>query len=133
MIAFYAQIKLVHIIVALLSGTVFAVRGGCVLAGARWPLAAPVRWASYAIDTTLLTAALMLLTILPRGVFANGWLAVKVGLIVTYVVLGTLAMKRARSPRARRWCYAAALVAFVAIYSTARAHSPLGVYTWWFD
>jgi uncharacterized membrane protein SirB2 len=132
MIAFYAQIKLVHIFVALLSGTVFAVRGGCVLAGARWPLATPVRWASYAIDTTLLTAALMLLTILPRGLFANGWLAVKVGLIVTYVVLATLAMKRARTPRTRRWCYAAALLAFVAIYSTARAHSPLGIYTWWF-
>jgi len=132
MIAFYAQIKLVHIFVALLSGTLFAVRGGCALAGARWPLATPVRWTSHAIDTTLLTAALMLLTILPRGVFANGWLAVKLGLIVTYVALGTLAMKRGRTPQARLWCYGAALLAFLAIYSTARAHNPLGVYTWWF-
>ena len=68
----------------------------------------------------------------PRGVFANGWLAVKVALIVVYVVLGTLALKRARTPRARKWCYVAALLVFFAIYSTARAHHPLGVYTWWF-
>ena len=37
------------------------------LAGQRWPRVAPVRYASYAIDTTLLTAALMLVTILPGG------------------------------------------------------------------
>ena len=61
---------------------------------------------SYAIDTALLTAALMLLTILPGAMFANGWLAMKMVLLVVYVVLGTLALKRARSPRSRAVFYA---------------------------
>jgi uncharacterized membrane protein SirB2 len=131
MIEFYPQIRHFHMFVALLSGTLFAVRGACVLGGARWPLAAPVRWFSHAVDTALLTAALMLLTILPRGVFANGWLVAKVSLVVVYVALGTLALRRARTRSARTIAYGAALVVFFAIYSIARAHSPLGFYTWW--
>lgn len=132
MLEFYPQIKHVHIAAALLSGSLFALRGGFSLGGARWPMAPPVRWASYAIDTTLLTAALMLLTILPHGVFANGWLAVKITLIVTYIAFGILTMGRAKGRQAKALCYAAALLAFFAIYSTARAHSPVGVFTWWF-
>lgn len=132
MFEFYPQIKHVHIALALLSGLVFALRGASVVGGARWPLSTPVRWASYGIDTALLTAAFMLLTILPRGVFANGWLVAKLALLVTYVALGTMAMRRARTRRARALCYAAALLAFVAVYATARSHTPLGAWTWWF-
>lgn len=97
MITFYAQIKLVHILAVLLSGTLFALRGAGVLAGQRWPMAAPLRYLSYSIDTVLLTAALMLLTILRAGMFANGWLALKLSLLVVYVIFGTYALKRGRS------------------------------------
>ena len=125
MIEFYPQIKQFHIVIALLSGSLFAVRGAFALAGARWPRALPVKWLSYAIDTSLLTAAMMLLTILPWAMFANGWLLTKVVLIVAYVVLGVLAMRPHRTRRARALYYAAALLAFAAIYGIARAHHPL--------
>lgn len=133
MIEFYPQIKQFHIFVALLSGSLFALRGAFVLGGARWPLALPVRWFSYAVDTALLTAALMLLTILPDGMFSNGWLAVKVSLVVVYIVLGVFALKRAKTRRARVGFYLAALATFFAIYSIARSHHPLGVFTYWFS
>lgn len=133
MIEFYPQIKQFHIFVALLSGSLFALRGAFVLAGARWPQALPVRWFSYAVDTALLTAALMLLTILPGAMFANGWLAVKIALLVVYIVLGILALKRARTPRARLVFYLAALLVYFAIYSIARAHHPFGLFTYWFS
>ena len=126
MIEFYPQIKQFHVFVALLSGAIFAVRGAFALAGARWPQALPVRLLSYSVDTALLTAALMLLTILPWAMFGNGWLAVKLLLLVAYVVLGVFAMRPARSRRTRAICYAAALLAFAAIYGIARAHHPLG-------
>jgi len=74
MIEFYPQIKHVHIGLALLSGALFALRGALLLGGVRWPDAAPVRYLSYTVDTALLTAALMLLTILPGALYANGWL-----------------------------------------------------------
>lgn len=126
MIEFYPQIKQFHIFIALLSGGLFAVRGGFALAGARWPRALPVTWLSYAVDTALLTAALMLLTILPWAMFANGWLLAKLLLVVAYIVLGVLAMRPHRARRDRALCYAAALLVFAAIYGVARAHHPLG-------
>src|SRR3546814_13456252 len=77
MIEFYPQIRHVHILTVVLSGSLFALRGLFALAGARWPHVAPVRYLSYTIDTTLLTAALMLVSILPGAMFANGWLAAR--------------------------------------------------------
>lgn len=126
MLEFYPQIKAVHVFCALLSGSLFAVRGLGILLRQRWPMSLPVKWTSYAIDTTLLTAALMLLTILPHALFANGWLTLKIGLVVVYVVLGTFALKRGRTPRARLVCYVLALLVFVSIVGVARAHHPLG-------
>ena len=127
MIEFYAQIKTVHILCVVLSGAVFAFRGAGVLAGARWPMLLPVRIASYSIDTVLLTAALMLLTILPGGVFANGWLTVKLALLVVYIVLGSFALKRASTRSAKAGYFAAAVATYLFMYSIARAHDPAGI------
>ena len=126
MIAYYLQIKAVHVLAVLLSGGLFALRGAAVLAGQRWPMAAPLRYLSYTIDTVLLTAALMLFTLLPGAMFANGWLATKVVLLVAYVVLGTLALKRAPTARARAIAYVAARVVDATMITIARAHHPLG-------
>jgi len=126
MIEFYPQIKQFHILLALLSGAIFALRGAFALAGMRWPQALPVKWLSYTIDTCLLTAALMLLTILPWAMFGNGWLLTKIVLIVVYVVLGVFAMRPGRRQRTRALCYAVALLVFATIYGIARAHHPLG-------
>lgn len=126
MIEFYPQIKQFHILAALLSGGLFALRGAFALGGARWPMALPVRWLSWSVDTALLTAALMLLTILPGGMFANGWLTTKIVLLVVYVVLGVFALRRAKTQRGRVIAYVAALATFATIYSIARAHHPLG-------
>lgn len=64
MIEFYPQIKFVHVTAVILSGSLFALRGVLMLARSRWAQHAALRWLSHAIDTTLLTAALMLVTIL---------------------------------------------------------------------
>ena len=132
MIEFYPQIKLAHIFLALCSGAIFALRGAGVLAGMRWPHRTPIRWTSYTVDTSLLTAALMLLTILPGAMFANGWLTLKLVLVVVYVVLGSLALKRGRTPRMRAACFVAALLVFVTIIGIALAHHPLGWLLRWF-
>ena len=126
MIEFYPQIRHVHILAVILSGSLFALRGLGALAGARWPHAALLRYLSYTIDTTLLTAALMLVTILPGAMFANHWLKVKLVLVVVYVVLGVFALRRGRSRAVRATCFAGALLVFIAIIGIARMHHPLG-------
>jgi uncharacterized membrane protein SirB2 len=128
MLEFHAQIKWVHIAAVIVSGSLFALRGAGTLAGAGWPMWAPLRYLSYTIDTVLLTAALMLATLLHQYPFVHAWLTVKVCLLVVYIVLGSLALKRARTHQARAWCYAASLAVFLFIVSIARAHHPLGVF-----
>lgn len=126
MIEFYPQIRALHIGAVLTSGALFALRGAGVLAGARWPMAAPLRWLSWTIDTVLLTAALMLVTMLPAALFANHWLTAKLVLLVLYVGFGSFALERGRSARVRTVCFAVALVLYAAMFGIARAHHPLG-------
>ena len=127
---FYPQVRAVHILAVVLSGSLFALRGACAIAGMRWPRAAPVRYLSYAIDTTLLTAALMLVTMLPAAMFANHWLTVKLCFVVAYVALGIAAM-RARGRGVQAGLYIAALLAFALVAGIARAHHPMGWFVHW--
>lgn len=128
MVEFYPQIKQVHVAMVLASVTLFALRGAGMLAGMQWPRMAPVRWASYAIDTTLLTAALMLLAILPWMVFSNGWLVTKIVLLVVYIVVGIQALRPGRPRMQRLAWYVGALLVFGYMYSVARAHHPAGFF-----
>lgn len=130
MLPFYPQIRSVHVTAVLASGTIFLVRGIAVQARAAWPLAAPVRYASYAVDTVLLAAGVTLAAILPRAMFASGWLTVKLALVVVYILLGTLALKRAHTPRGRLLCLIAALCTYAIIIIVAWTHSPLGPLVW---
>ncbi len=126
-IVYYLQIKWVHVFAVLASGALFTLRGAFLLAGARWPMAAPWRYFSYLVDTVLVTAAAMLVTILPAAMFANGWLTAKLVLLLVYIVLGSFALKRARTARGRALAYAVALAVFACMLGIARAHHPLGL------
>jgi uncharacterized membrane protein SirB2 len=127
MLEFYPQIKAVHIAAVMASGLLFLLRGAAVQMGASWAMAAPLRYVSYTIDTVLLTAALMLATIIHQFPFVQGWLTAKVLLLVVYVVLGSFALKRGRTRAVRRSCWIAALLVYLFIFSVARAHNPLGI------
>lgn len=125
---FYLEIRNVHIAAVALSGGLFFIRA---LAGnlfnAAWTMNAPVRYLSYTIDTILLTAALMLMTVVQQFPFVNSWLTVKVALLIVYIVLGSYALKRAKTRPARLAFSAAALAVFLFIVSVARAHDPMGL------
>ena len=128
MIEFYLQVKWVHIIAVLCSGSLFFVRGLMLLNGMKLGMAAPLRYLSYTIDTVLLTAALMLATMLPSAMFANGWLLEKIILLVVYIVLGSFALKRGSSRKSRVVYFIAAVTVFAFMISVARAHHPAGIF-----
>lgn len=128
MIEFYPQIKAVHVAAVIASGLLFAVRGAGLLIGHRWPNALAVRITSWTIDTTLLTAALMLFTLLPKEMFGNGWLLAKIVLLVLYIGLGTMALGKARTRGTQTAFFLTALATFVFIVTIARAHHPLGMF-----
>ena len=121
----YLLIKNIHIGLALLSGSLFVLRGIWVLlAGGGAPLQKMINRFSYLIDTGLLLAALLLLIILGFAPLAAGWLQAKLVLLVLYVVFGALAC-RVRYTLSLRWlAYAAALLCFAGMYYSARLHQP---------
>jgi uncharacterized membrane protein SirB2 len=131
LLPWYLQIKQAHIGLVLASGLLFAVRGAAVLAGQSWAMHKPWRWLSYGIDTVLLSAGVALWGILSLNLLHSPWLGTKLLLLVVYIVLGSLALKRAPTPAVRRLSYAAALGTYLFMASVAVAHHPLGVlHTW---
>jgi uncharacterized membrane protein SirB2 len=126
----YPDVKTVHVTAAAASGTYFVLRGLAVQARAKWPASAAARYLSYVVDTILLVAGVTLFTILPKAMFANGWLDVKLVFVVVYIVLGTFALKRARTPLGKLLCFIAALATFGIIVAIAVSHSPLGPLAW---
>jgi uncharacterized membrane protein SirB2 len=127
LLAFYGSIKAAHVAAVFLSGALFLVRGVLVQAGSQRVAMAPaLRYGSHAIDTVLLAAALLLVAMLPGAMFANHWLTLKLVLLAAYVVLGSVALKRGRTPRARTVAFVAALVVYATMIGIARARHPLG-------
>ena len=123
----YAEIKQAHIGLVLASGLLFAVRGAAVLAGQCWAMRPPWRWLSYGIDTLLLSAGVTLWFVLSLNPLNSPWLGTKLLLLVLYIGLGSLALKRAPTLAIRRLSYGAALGTYLFMASVAVAHHPLGV------
>lgn len=127
---FYPLIKATHIGLALLSGGLFAGRGLGVLLGAAAAMSPAVQRASQVIDTALLAAALLLLATLKLNPFATPWLLTKLLLLVAYIVLGTLALRRAPTRQGKLLAFLAALLCFAMMVTIARTHDPLGFLRW---
>lgn len=116
-----------HVGSVILSGALFFVRGLMRLRGLAVANHRVLRILSYLIDTVLLTTAILLTLIIHQYPLANAWLTVKIGLLLVYIVLGSLALKRARTRRARLASFLGALAAYGFIVSVALTQSPLGL------
>jgi uncharacterized membrane protein SirB2 len=124
--AWYPLLKSLHVALVTLSGALFALRGAGVLACARWPMDKGVRTASVVIDTLLLLSGVTLWTMLHLDPLRDAWLGVKLLLLLLYIVLGSLALKRARTPVLRAVFLLAAIVVFATMVGVALTHDPLG-------
>ena len=126
---FYLDIRGIHIGAVILSGTLFLIRViGHNLLQAKWPMASTLRFVVWTVDTILLTAALMLMTIVQQFPFVDPWLTVKVVLLVAYILLGWWAF-RAERKNVRLAASLAAILTFLFIVTVARTHNPLGLFS----
>jgi len=85
-----------------------------------------LRILSYVIDTALLVAAILLMSILHQYPITDGWLTTKVLLVIVYIALGTLTLRRAPTMRTRVICFFAAVLVFGWIIGVALTHHPAG-------
>jgi uncharacterized membrane protein SirB2 len=128
MTEYYLVLRNVHIGCAIATIALFVLRWSLMLADSP-RLSGPVlRYLPHAVDTVLLTTALMLTTVIHQYPFSTGWLTMKVVLLVAYIVLGSLALKRGRTRAIRIAAFAAALATIGFLVTVARVHHPLGVF-----
>ena len=124
---FYPGIRSVHIACAVLTISLFAVRGMLMLAESPLLAHRALRWTPIAVDTVLLTTALMLMDIIHQFPFRTPWLTTKIGLLVAYMVLGSIALRYGRTKRIRVAALLAALATVAFLVTVARTHQPLGI------
>ena len=124
--AIYPWLLPLHIALVTLSVGLFAVRGLGVLAGQAWPMAGWARGLAPVIDSLLLLAGGTLWWLLQLNPRQDHWLGAKLVLLIVYIALGTLALKRAPTRAAKALCFMAALAVVGFMSSIAVAHHPLG-------
>lgn len=122
----YLTLKSTHVALAAASVGLFVARGLGVQAGATWRLHRVLRHGSLLLDTALLAAGVALWSLLGLSLAQAPWLAAKLGLIGLYVVLGSLALRRARTRAGRALAFAGALACAAAVVGVAVSHEPLG-------
>jgi len=106
------------------SVTLFIARGLGVAALQAWPMRPLWRRLSVAIDVLLLGAGVGLWFLLGYHPLQQTWLGVKLGLLVAYIVLGSFALKRARTRTQRLVFFIAALAVVFSMAGIALTRSP---------
>lgn len=110
----YELLKILHIVLALISGLGFALRGFIRLV-LRNPLAHPlIRFGPHVVDTLLLASGVGLWMILGLSPLTAGWFGLKLLLIVVYILLGVTAFRTRHQGKAVL-VFLAALAAFLSI------------------
>ncbi len=126
----FFPLKQAHVALVAASVALFAARGLGVLAGAGWPMAAALRRGSAALDTLLLAAGATLWWLLALQPLRDAWLGTKLSLVVAYIVLGSLALKRAPGRPAKALAFVAALSCVAAAAAIARTHDAQAPLRW---
>jgi uncharacterized membrane protein SirB2 len=120
----YETLKWVHVACVIASGGGFVTRGALMLAGSSLLAVRWVRVAPHAIDTVLLASAIAMAVLARLSPLAQPWLAAKIVALLVYIVLGSLALRRARTRARRAAAFAGALLTFVYIVGVALTRDP---------
>ncbi|MFW1678804.1 SirB2 family protein [Pontibacter sp. JAM-7] len=121
----YPLIKHIHMITVVVSLLLFIWR-----AGLHWqrPQQAYAKWlriVPHINDTLLLISAISLAVLLQQYPLAHAWLTTKVVLLLVYIGLGTVALKKAHTRPAIALTSGAAVLCFGYIMAVAISKSPL--------
>lgn len=110
----YELLKHLHVLLALISGLGFALRGFIRLVLDR-PLAHPMmRIGPHVVDTLLLASGIALWVIMAYSPIAMGWFGLKLIAVVVYILLGVVAFRMANR-QAALMVYLLALATFLGI------------------
>lgn len=85
----------------------------------------------HVVDTLFLTAGICLSVFITQYPFHAAWLTAKVLGLLAYIMLGSLALKRAGTRASQYLAFAGALLCFTWIASVARSKNAWGFFAGW--
>jgi uncharacterized membrane protein SirB2 len=121
----YLYLKHFHMTMAALSGSLFLLRGMWMLADSPLRQRPWTRRIPHLIDSLLLASALGLAWWSGMSPANSPWLAAKIGALIAYILLGSVALKYGRTEPVRFTAFIAALMCFGYIGATALTKNPL--------
>lgn len=117
-------VKQLHVALAVLTAASFSLRGCWMLARSPRLEASVTRWLPHVIDSLLLLTGLAMAVALSISPFTHSWFAAKLIAIVVYILLGHIALKRARTYRQRAIAFAVSLAVLGYVFAVALSRDP---------
>lgn len=115
----YYLVKNLHVTCVVLSATGFLLRGSWMISGNPLLQHRLTRVLPHIVDSALLLSAITLAVMIEQYPFGAGWVTAKVFGLLAYILLGTLALKRARTRQSRLAALVAAILVYAWIVSVA--------------
>ena len=120
----YLPLKYAHLALAVFSISGFVLRGFWTMSGSALSAHKAVRIVPHVVDTLFLVTGITLVMQLAIPVMQSPWLLAKFAGLIAYVVLGSIALRRGRTPPIRQVAFIGALSAFAYIVGAAVSRSP---------
>lgn len=121
------MIKLIHVSTVVISISLFMLRGFWVFRDSEMMNKKWVKIIPHVNDTILLITAIILAISYQQYPFVHGWLTAKVTALVAYILLGTFALKRAKSKQHKAIFFVLAILTFGYIVMVAMTKSVTGI------
>jgi len=123
MLESYVALLVTHMALAVVSPVLFSVRAWRSIHG-RDPAHGWLRVTPHVVDTLLLAAGVTLACIIRQYPFVDAWLTAKLLALVAYIAAGHIAVRRARSVRARLAAWLTGIALILYIFAVAISHDP---------
>ncbi|MCU7843088.1 MAG: SirB2 family protein [Candidatus Thiodiazotropha sp. (ex Monitilora ramsayi)] len=125
MTPFYPILKIIHVTTVVITGSLFTLRfvwmsQGTLQQRGRWVDTVP-----HVNDTLLFVSGLMIASIIGQLPLQASWLTAKLFILLAYIVLGSIALKRGKSTQIRLWSGYAAIACYLLIISIALTRNPV--------
>lgn len=108
----YTNLLVVHLTAVSISLALFLLRGAWRLMDSPMLAKKWVKIVPHVNDTVLLAAAIGMLIVGGLNPLQHGWLMAKIAALLAYIMLGTIALKRGKTPLQRNLAFIGALAVF---------------------
>jgi uncharacterized membrane protein SirB2 len=127
----YGALRLLHMSLAATSLAGFVLRWSWMMRASSLSNHLLTRTLPHIIDTAFLGTGIWLAVKTSQAPLLDAWLTAKVLGLVAYIILGVMAIKRARTPHMRAVAFLAAVLVFTWIVTVARTRSAWGLLADW--